>query len=79
VWKDMRLCKSQGEAIPILLAIGFFLSLAAYAISAVFPHLSYQRYFWLLVAVSSVAVRIIHQASQEKPWRHLAGRPNETD
>lgn len=60
------------------MAIGFFLSLAAYAISAVFAHLSYQRYFWLLVAVSSTALRILHQASQERPWRDLALRPNET-
>ena len=60
-------------------AIGFFLSLAAYAISAVFAHLSYQRYFWLLVAVSSAALRIVHQASQESPSRDLALCPNETD
>ena len=52
---------------------------AACAISAVFAHLSDQRYFWLLVAVSSAAVRIIHQDSQERPWRDLALRPNETD
>src|SRR6266446_6269010 len=41
-------------------ATAFFLCLCAYAISAVFEHLSYQRYFWLLVALSSAAARIIH-------------------
>jgi hypothetical protein len=61
------------------MAVGFFLSLAAYAISAVFAHLSYQRYFWLLVAVSSAALRIIHQASQERPWHDLALISNEAD
>ena len=67
LWKEhQRLARSCLELDYV--AIGFFLSLAAYAISAVFAHLSYQRYFWLLVAVSSAAARIIHQASQESRW-----------
>jgi hypothetical protein len=47
-------------------ATAFFLCLCAYAISAVFAHLSYQRYFWLLVALSSAAARIIHSQREEQ-------------
>ena len=43
----------------------FFLCLCAYAISAVFNHLSYQRYFWLLVALSSATARIVHSMSED--------------
>ena len=78
LWREHQLLAQRCPELDYM-AIGFLLSLAAYAISAVFAHLSYQRYFWLLVAVSSAGVRIIHQASQERPWRDLALRPNETD
>jgi putative inorganic carbon (hco3(-)) transporter len=78
LWREHELLAQRCPELDYM-AIGFLLSLAAYAVSAVFAHLSYQRYFWLLVAVSSAAVRIIHQASQERPWRDLALRPNETD
>lgn len=47
-------------------ATGFFLCLTAYAVSAVFAHLSYQRYFWLLMALSSAAIRIIYAHSQPR-------------
>jgi hypothetical protein len=47
-------------------ATGFFLCLCAYAISAVFAHLSYQRYFWVLVALSSAAARIVHSMSEDR-------------
>jgi|SRR5579859_134314 len=47
-------------------ATGFFLCLSAYAISAVFAHLSYQRYFWLLLALSSAAIRIIYAHSHAR-------------
>ena len=76
LWKEhQRLVRSYPELDQV--AVGFFLSLTAYAISAVFAHLSYQRYFWLLVAVSSAAVRIIHQASQESRWCGPAFLPME--
>jgi hypothetical protein len=40
-------------------AMAFFLSLVAYLISAIFAHLSYQRYLWLLVALCSVTIHIL--------------------
>lgn len=41
-------------------AAAFFFSLTAYAVSAIFAHLSYQRYFWILIALCAAALRIIH-------------------
>jgi hypothetical protein len=40
-------------------ATAFLLCLFGYMVSATFVHLSYQRYFWLLVALSSAAYRIV--------------------
>jgi putative inorganic carbon (hco3(-)) transporter len=76
LWKEHQ-CLARRCPELDRVAIGFFLSLTAYAISAVFAHLSYQRYFWVLVAVSSAAVRIIHQASQESRWCKPSFQPNE--
>jgi putative inorganic carbon (hco3(-)) transporter len=41
------------------LATALLLSLAAYLGTAVFLHLSYQRYFWILIALSSAAVHVM--------------------
>lgn len=76
LWKEHRRLVRRCPELDYV-AVGFFLSLTAYAISAVFAHLSYQRYFWLLMAVSSAAVRIIHQASQESRWCEPPFQPNE--
>lgn len=58
-------------------ATAFFLCLAAYATTAIFTHLSYQRYFWLLLALSTAAIRIIDSEApssspRESSWRELA-------
>jgi len=42
-------------------AMAFFLSLVAYLISAIFAHLSYQRYLWLLVGLCSVTIHILNR------------------
>lgn len=76
LWKEHQCLARRCPELDCV-AIGFFLSLTAYAISAVFDHLSYQRYFWLLVAISSAAVRIIHQATQESRWCKPSFQPNE--
>src|SRR5436305_15071043 len=58
LWKEHR---SLEQTHPELRnwAGAFFLCLCCYAITAIFDHLSYQRYFWLLVAVCSAAARIV--------------------
>jgi putative inorganic carbon (hco3(-)) transporter len=54
-----------------------FVSLSAYAVSAAFIHLSYPRYFWLLVAVSGAAIRVVHAESQEREIDKSVLRPSE--
>src|SRR4051794_36031719 len=41
------------------LATALFLSLAAYFCTALFLHLSYQRYYWFLVAIAAAAVHVL--------------------
>ena len=43
------------------LATAFWLCLLAYLCSAVFLHLSFQRYYWFLVALASVAMHVLQQ------------------
>ncbi len=42
-----------------MLAAGVFLGLTGYMATAVFLHLSFQRYFWLLLGLAAVTVRIL--------------------
>lgn len=41
------------------LATAFLISMTAYLGTAIFLHLAFQRYFWLMLALSSVSVRIL--------------------
>ena len=41
------------------LVAGLLLSIVAYLVTGMFLHLSYQRYFWLLIALASVAVIVL--------------------
>lgn len=64
LWKERgRLRQSHPEL--ALVATAFFLSLVTYTITAFFSHLSSQRYFWLQLALSSAAIRIIHDFSKK--------------
>ena len=56
------------------LATAFLLALIAYLATGVFLHLSYSRYFWLLMALSGAAIRTIgleawQRAHSVKPLR----------
>jgi len=72
LWKQRNRLKLNHPELAMT-ATGFFLCVAAYAMSAVFAHLSYQRYFWLLLALSSAAIRVaasepaLTPADQESP------------
>jgi putative inorganic carbon (hco3(-)) transporter len=60
------------------LATGFLLSIAAYLTTALTMHLSYQRYYWLLIALAAAAVHIMRgQATPglEEAFRESAGSP----
>ena len=47
------------------LASGFLLAILAYLASGVFLHLSYARYYWLMLALGGVAARIVRAAVDE--------------
>lgn len=64
LWKAWRGLRYQdGELADT--AIAFFLSLVGYLISAIFAHLSYQRFFWLLMALCSATIHILHRPEQK--------------
>lgn len=59
------------------LAMAFGLSLIAYQVSGIFLHLSYQPYYWFLLALTGAAVHLMATvrqvepltgASRERPW-----------
>ena len=58
------------------LATAFFLSLIVYLGTGLFLHLSYSRYFWLLMALSSAAVRTIGLEAQQRVARPEPGNGN---
>lgn len=58
------------------LATAFLISMTAYLGTGIFLHLSYQRYFWLMLALSSAAVRILTSENGMVPivWTAPKGR-----
>jgi len=64
LWKERGL-SLHGHPELALTASAFFLSLTALSMSSIFNHLSDQRYFWLIFALSSAATRIIHRCCEE--------------
>jgi O-antigen ligase len=74
IWKGLQ---QEGSEFADT-AIAFFLCLVAYLISAVFAHLSYQRYFWLLMALSSAAINILGRLEQKTPGELAPAWPETT-
>lgn len=56
------------------LASAFFFALFAYLATAVFLHLSYQRFFWVLLALSSAAVWILRRDREKDSLEVPAGQ-----
>ncbi len=48
------------------LATGFLLAIVAYLASGIFLHLSYARYFWLMLALGGAAAIIVRTAMQDE-------------
>jgi O-antigen ligase len=46
------------------LAAAFHASLVMYFVSAVFLHFSYQRYYWIALALGAIAARLVQQESE---------------
>jgi hypothetical protein len=60
---------SRTEAAGADLALGFVLAIAGYFSAALFLHFSYQRYYWLLLALAGAAVQVLK--SRDKTPRGL--------
>jgi O-antigen ligase len=74
-----RLRRRLRETRPELanIAGSFFLSVVAYLYTGVFLHLSYERYFWLLLALAAVAAAVIRQdAALEVERDEITAAPN---
>ena len=55
------------------IAASFFLSVVAYLYTGVFLHLSYERYFWMLLALAAVAAAVVrHDAGPDLVEEHAS-------
>jgi O-antigen ligase len=52
------------------LATGLLLSIGVYLATAMFLHLSYQRYFWLLIALAGTAIQLSRSDPVPEPVEH---------
>ena len=59
LWRFRRGCGTRPDLANI--AASFFLSVLGYLYTGVFLHLSYERYFWLLLALAAVAAAVIRE------------------
>jgi hypothetical protein len=64
-----RLRRAQGVLLKTAaaradLALAFVMALAGYFASALFLHFSYQRYYWLLVALAGAAVHVLQRGDR---------------
>jgi len=58
LWRAWRRWRGEREELAGL-AMGFFIAICGYLVSALFLHLSYQRYFWLLLGLAAAALHIL--------------------
>ena len=70
LWKAWRRLQCKGSEFADT-AMAFFLCLLAYLISAVFAHMSYQRFFWLLMALCSATIHILGRFEHDETSSEL--------
>jgi O-antigen ligase len=61
LWRVARLWAALGREDLVVLAQAFLLALLAYLASAAFLQLSYQRYFWFLLALGNATVWMLRR------------------
>ena len=66
LWRAWRQWRGAQEQLAGL-AMGFFIAISAYLVSALFLHLSYQRYYWLLLGLAAAALHVV-QTEQRAGW-----------
>jgi len=69
-----RLCQQRAPELTSLVT-GFALVLTVYLTTGLFAHLSFVRYFWLMMALSAAACHIAEQATREPPDTADQGQP----
>jgi hypothetical protein len=52
-----------------IIASSLLFALIAYLASAMFLHLSYQRYFWAVLALASAAVWVLRRDEEDGSWQ----------
>jgi putative inorganic carbon (HCO3(-)) transporter len=72
LWRLARWWQSRRPDLSIL-AMGALLSLLAYMASGIFLQLSFQRYFWILIALGNAAIWILRHERAAEPGAE--GRP----
>lgn len=55
--------RQSSDRTAYLIASGMILSVLTYLVTAVFLHLSYERYYWFLLALAGVTVRVLLPSS----------------
>lgn len=65
LWRWRQIGKNINPEISNM-ATAFLLSLIGYLGTAIFLHLSYQRYYWLLLALAGAAIQIFHREAEEQ-------------
>jgi putative inorganic carbon (hco3(-)) transporter len=61
LWRAWRRWRDEREDLAGL-AAGLFVAIWGYLVSAVFLHLSYQRYYWLLLGIAAAALHVLGSA-----------------
>jgi len=79
LWRVARLWATLGREDLVVLAQAFLLSLLAYLTSAAFLQLSYQRYFWFLLALGNATAWMLGREAarfvgEPQPSAALSGR-----
>jgi len=57
----------RDDRVAYLLASGMILSILTYLVTAIFLHLSYERYYWFLLALAGVTARVLLPAPAADP------------
>jgi hypothetical protein len=66
----IQLGRARARALPLrpdlaAMAAGLMLAIVGYLASGLFLHLSYARYFWLILALAGAAATVILQATAD--------------
>jgi O-antigen ligase len=80
----IQLARARASALPsrpdlAAMAAGFILAIVAYLASGLFLHLSYARYFWLILALAGAAATVIIETMAQPAERASDGATSRDD